>query len=645
MISPAFRENPPSPIRDAIHNYIRTTRFETFIIDTPEFQRLRDTLQNSTAFLTFPCNTHTRFSHSLGVMHVAGDMFIKALKNSHGDVLESFLKDADLYVKEFAGIRVSEAYGSRNVHSNAEEREDLIEPLEEQWGEEIGNHSRFSHNPELFPSIKNIKDIKSDFDVYFLINTLWQVVRIGALIHDLGHLPMSHIFEQAIKLAEGSGDQETPFDECMRQQEEMFESGKESFPNNNECAFVIFKDLYDNKNFDETKRAHHEKLGLHLFSTISKRGLNDYSKLIRDIVVAMLSTPAHSVAFEKKNGNEEQNKKYSFLSFIHSMFDNNFIDADRVDYCRRDPYFSGSELGAFDYERVINSSTMVIQKLKNTIVTPQLKDDDYTYRLAHNQKSINALESLLFQRHSIYTNIVYHHSISRMNAVVKEIIRELIEYFNNNHEKKDDIIEVMFEFGFFSKYEDKYFFMHEDYINTFDESWLKTFFRKVLLLRTDEDIDVNDRKDKIFLLIDTFLSRKVDNLLSVWKSSQDCQDKLDFNSKEFILFSLDLAKDERPDKVSSALKNLKIFFKAEGVVFIFDKIKLPSFSKNPVIVSKHDEKDLDSAPLKNLLEMSKLSLSVNFFLVGENLKGKKNKENIQRYKTKFNDIFKNYFLK
>jgi len=59
-------------VKDPIHGYIKIYEHEKQIIDTPIFQRLRRIMQNTAVHYSYPCATHTRFSHSLGVMHIAG---------------------------------------------------------------------------------------------------------------------------------------------------------------------------------------------------------------------------------------------------------------------------------------------------------------------------------------------------------------------------------------------------------------------------------------------------------------------------------------------------------------------------------------------------------------------------------------------
>lgn len=59
-------------IRDPIHGYIFITDVERELIDTRPIQRLRGIKQLAGAHLTYPGGEHSRFSHSLGVMHLAG---------------------------------------------------------------------------------------------------------------------------------------------------------------------------------------------------------------------------------------------------------------------------------------------------------------------------------------------------------------------------------------------------------------------------------------------------------------------------------------------------------------------------------------------------------------------------------------------
>jgi len=57
-------------IQDTIHGVIKLEDWMVEIVDTPQFQRLRRINQLGFANLVYPGANHTRFEHSLGVMHI-----------------------------------------------------------------------------------------------------------------------------------------------------------------------------------------------------------------------------------------------------------------------------------------------------------------------------------------------------------------------------------------------------------------------------------------------------------------------------------------------------------------------------------------------------------------------------------------------
>lgn len=61
-------------IRDPIHGFVSVMGRELDVLDTPLFQRLRRINQLAMARLVYPGALHTRFDHTLGVLHVAGQL-------------------------------------------------------------------------------------------------------------------------------------------------------------------------------------------------------------------------------------------------------------------------------------------------------------------------------------------------------------------------------------------------------------------------------------------------------------------------------------------------------------------------------------------------------------------------------------------
>lgn len=66
-------------IRDPVHGYIPVTEVELKVLDTLPVQRLRGIKQLSIASVVYPGADHSRFSHALGSMHIAGQI-VKALR-------------------------------------------------------------------------------------------------------------------------------------------------------------------------------------------------------------------------------------------------------------------------------------------------------------------------------------------------------------------------------------------------------------------------------------------------------------------------------------------------------------------------------------------------------------------------------------
>jgi len=86
-----------SDIIDPIHDFIRVYDHELEIIDNPIFQRLRRIKQLSGAHLTYPAAQHTRFEHSLGVMHIASQA-------GHALKEKEILKSDDIEILRLAGL-------------------------------------------------------------------------------------------------------------------------------------------------------------------------------------------------------------------------------------------------------------------------------------------------------------------------------------------------------------------------------------------------------------------------------------------------------------------------------------------------------------------------------------------------------------
>lgn len=68
--------------RDPVHGFIEVTEDELKIINTAPFQRLRNIHQLATTYLVYHGAEHTRFGHSIGVMHLTSRVFDSVIKKN-----------------------------------------------------------------------------------------------------------------------------------------------------------------------------------------------------------------------------------------------------------------------------------------------------------------------------------------------------------------------------------------------------------------------------------------------------------------------------------------------------------------------------------------------------------------------------------
>ena len=156
-------------IKEPIHNYIPVSKLENDLINDPLFLRLQHISQNGLAYLTYPNNRTSRFLHSLGTMHIGGDMLLQALSCSDGTVRRKFLAAFNSSLKE--------AYNDQAIRSDQ-----IFEILKSQ------NDILYRH--------KGLDPEKKSDQVSIV---LFQSIRIACVLHDIGHPPFSHTLESVLQ--------------------------------------------------------------------------------------------------------------------------------------------------------------------------------------------------------------------------------------------------------------------------------------------------------------------------------------------------------------------------------------------------------------------------------------------------------------
>jgi len=87
-------------MNDPVHGHIEIPSLCISILDTPQFQRLRNLKQLGSCYWVFPGASHNRFEHSIGVCHLAGEL----AKNLQRQQPELEITDADVLCVQIAGL-------------------------------------------------------------------------------------------------------------------------------------------------------------------------------------------------------------------------------------------------------------------------------------------------------------------------------------------------------------------------------------------------------------------------------------------------------------------------------------------------------------------------------------------------------------
>jgi uncharacterized protein len=140
-------------LRDPLHDTIAFSPAEKWVIDQPEFQRLRKIQQTAFIKYVFPGATHTRFEHSLGTMHLSGVFWTRLFQNQK---------------KLLKGITEKSATLPSILNS----------------GHEIG------------ASFHGSLEATRESLGFFMDPSILQTLRFAALLHDVGHAPFSHSSER-----------------------------------------------------------------------------------------------------------------------------------------------------------------------------------------------------------------------------------------------------------------------------------------------------------------------------------------------------------------------------------------------------------------------------------------------------------------
>lgn len=318
-------------IQDPIHGAITFGPIEKAIIDHRLFQRLHGLRQNSLLYLVFPSANHTRFDHSVGVMHLAGKFLDCVVKNQ---------------------LRICEAGASRDSYQ----------------GTYRVDGSR----------IQRAVDILAQ-DRYFALT-----IRMAGLFHDIGHGPLSHLFDKFFPPV-------TLLQRLTRPPEYAHISSRlsrlsedaQNAPVSHEVLSCVIA----------------TRVILDLSRQVSKCGI-DPERMAQDVCSLI---DAHL-----KPSDQLLRTPYKIHRLLHDIVSSD-IDADRMDYLLRDSHMCGVNYGLYDPDRILKS------------MCAYSRHDTGALRLAVRYSGLGALEDLLLARYQMHGQIYGHKTNRACNAMLERI--------------------------------------------------------------------------------------------------------------------------------------------------------------------------------------------------------------------------------
>jgi len=208
-----------------------------------------------------------------------------------------------------------------------------------------------------------------------------RLLRLAALLHDVGHCPYSHLSEAVY----GS----MPAFEELRQ-EVREKTGQDVSPSPHEIFsyLIITSDA---------------------FVSFFHRHV-PYPGVSGRVEVAALLRRAANLVVGAINRTEEGEK----LSYLTGVLNGNF-DADKLDYTQRDSYTAGIAL-TYGVERFL---------LKLVICRTE-KDGETDYRLAITEDALSTVEELIFNRSMLYHYMYRHQKVLAAEAQMRDALYALV---------------------------------------------------------------------------------------------------------------------------------------------------------------------------------------------------------------------------
>lgn len=449
--------NRTQSLTDVIHDSIDYSGIEREILGTPIFNRLHRIMQSSLVFLTYPSDKVKRFEHSVGVMHLAGELFFSSVCNANPEVLSALLDEIKSKIKKWRNECASDHLSllvPRQSFSKYDESKILTLPFP-------NNSLYIKHLPA------NVSSLKCEDRLAYII--AYQAIRIAGLLHDVGHMPYSHVLEHAINNLY-TKVKTIPKEERTQNQE------------------TFLKELYNYCDPEcEEKDELHEEIGKICASKIYECIANTSEPHEDNLFFVASYDFACSILRSYSSDN-------NIFSDLHQIVAG-VVDADRLDYCNRDAYCTGLRKDLINYKRLFATYTVCQQEANTPLEGEEVGEGIPTRKkffFCPDVKNVALIEDLLQRRWDIFSTVNFHHRVHKHEILLEEVIVEIGMEELQQEKRIDDLSKNVLPLRVYSIVQLIKLLKGnnppEYLLIQFDDSWLDTLLKRMFLYRYNDDI-------------------------------------------------------------------------------------------------------------------------------------------------------------
>lgn len=365
-------------ILDSQYGQIGLTKVEQKIERLPIFKRLHGVSQLGLVNWIFPCALHTRYTHSLGVMHVAGQM----AEHINANVGRNFFDEDDIQIIRLAGMLHD--IGHYPMSHNVEQ----VYKKEEKW-KKFADDLAVEHLDHYINCPKYLNPV------------IDQVTRNNATEHDVERKKRADNENDFLKDFAGSKDfhHEKIGCEIITHNADIKMMVKQHF--------VLMTDPESNEQVLNPK-----------FAPKMKRAKKITEATVEEITDALLTAIGNLVignyAYKGKSGYKWPEKYSAMIQLIHSG-----MDADNLDYLLRDASFSGTSYGIMDMGQLMNCLTIAELKCGSNGDVECAGIPKYLVGIK--AKGVGSADQFLINKYLAYTQMTMTKYVSILEAMLSRL--------------------------------------------------------------------------------------------------------------------------------------------------------------------------------------------------------------------------------